>query len=210
MNHTARQCNPENTRQRLLAAAHREIYERGFQAASLERILADTGLSKGALYHHFDTKQALGIAVVEEVIAARVRREWIDPLMRAERPLEALAGLLEQKLLNAAPENVRLGCDLNNLIQEMSPCDEVFRNALHTVLQEWTDALTQTLRRARALGQIRPEVDCKQTALFIIASMEGCAGLSKNLQDIEAYRGCMRTLGDYLQQLGTHAAGQSA
>ncbi|OBS10525.1 TetR/AcrR family transcriptional regulator [Acidihalobacter prosperus] len=205
MNQTARQCNPENTRQRLLCAAHREIYERGFQAASLERILADTGLSKGALYHHFDTKQALGIAVVEEVIAARVRREWIDPLMQAERPLDLLAGLLDRKQRDADPANVRLGCDLNNLIQEMSPCDEVFRNALHRVLQDWTDALTQALRRARALGQIRPEVDCKQAALFVIASMEGCAGLSKNLQDIEAYRGCMRTLGDYLAQLGTPA-----
>lgn len=206
MTHPARQCNPENTRQRLLCAAHREIYERGFQAASLERILTDTGLSKGALYHHFETKQALGIAVVEEVIAVRVHQEWIEPLMQAERPLDVLAFLLDQKQRNAGPENVRLGCDLNNLMQEMSPCDEVFRNALHRVLQDWTDALTQALRRARALGQIRPDIDCKQAALFVIASMEGCAGLSKNLQDIEAYRGCMHTLGDYLAQLATAPA----
>lgn len=83
---TIRQRCPESTRQRLLDAAHREMYEHGFQAASLERILADTGLTKGALYHHFGTKQALGVAVVEEVIGARLRREWIEPVLHAPRP----------------------------------------------------------------------------------------------------------------------------
>lgn len=40
----------------------------GFQAASLNNILAKTGLTKGALYHHFPDKDRLGYAVIEEVI----------------------------------------------------------------------------------------------------------------------------------------------
>lgn len=198
---TTRQCRPESTHQRLLTAAHREIYERGFQAASLERILTDTGLSKGALYHHFETKQALGIAVINEVIAVRVKEEWITPLMQSKRPLKTLIRILDEMQRKVTMENIRLGCDLNNLIQEMSPCDEVFRNALHNILQHWTDTLTKALRRARTFGQLQPTVNCKQAALFIIASMEGCVGLSKNLQDTEAYRSCMQTLIDYLTQL---------
>jgi len=59
---------PEVTRQKLLSAAFEEIYRSGFQAASLDRILAKAGVTKGALYHHFIDKAALGYAVVDEVV----------------------------------------------------------------------------------------------------------------------------------------------
>src|SRR6202044_3625075 len=65
--------DPERTRERLLRAASREIYRSGFQSASLDRILVSAGVTKGALYHHFENKEALGYAVVEEVISPDVR-----------------------------------------------------------------------------------------------------------------------------------------
>jgi AcrR family transcriptional regulator len=61
--------DPERTRERLLQAASREVYRLGFQSARLDTILAAAGVTKGALYYHFDSKEALGYAVVEEVIA---------------------------------------------------------------------------------------------------------------------------------------------
>jgi len=61
--------NPERTRGRQLQAAFREIYRSGFRSADLDAILAAAGVTKGALYYHFDNKEALGHAVVDEVIA---------------------------------------------------------------------------------------------------------------------------------------------
>ena len=58
----------DSARDKILAAAFNEIHRYGFQAASLSSILANTGLTKGALYHHFTAKQDLGLAVVDEVI----------------------------------------------------------------------------------------------------------------------------------------------
>jgi len=49
----------ERTRERLLQAASREIYRSGYQSASLDTILAVAGVTKGALYYHFDSKEAL-------------------------------------------------------------------------------------------------------------------------------------------------------
>ena len=54
----------ERTRERLVQAAAREIYRAGFQSASLETILAATGVTKGALYYHFDSKEALGLSLI--------------------------------------------------------------------------------------------------------------------------------------------------
>ena len=57
-----------STRQEILESAFQEIHRNGFQAASLTSILERTGVTKGALYHHFPNKQALGYAVLEEVV----------------------------------------------------------------------------------------------------------------------------------------------
>src|SRR5579864_5438250 len=88
----ARLHDSERTRERLLQAASREIYRLGFQSASLDTILAVAGVTKGALYYHFDSKEALGYAVVEELIAPDVRGKWVRPLQSGKDPIDALIG----------------------------------------------------------------------------------------------------------------------
>ena len=68
------------TRHNLLEAAFDEIHRTGFQAASLHRILRRTGLTKGALYHHFPNKLALGYAVVDELLGPYLEQNWLAPL----------------------------------------------------------------------------------------------------------------------------------
>jgi AcrR family transcriptional regulator len=64
----------------LLRAAFREVYPSGFRTADVDAILAAAGVTKGALYHHFESKEALGHAVVDEVIAEMNRDKWLRPL----------------------------------------------------------------------------------------------------------------------------------
>lgn len=78
--------NPERARERLLQAAFREVYRSGFRSASLDAILGETGVTKGALYYHFDGKQALGHAIVEEVIADLHRDKWLRSLRSGGEP----------------------------------------------------------------------------------------------------------------------------
>ena len=65
----ARLRDPEGTRQRLLQAAFREVYRYGFQSAGIDTILAATNVTKGALYYHFESKEAMGHAIIEEIVA---------------------------------------------------------------------------------------------------------------------------------------------
>ena len=78
---------PDATRQRLLEAAFTEMHRNGFHASSLDKILRATEVTKGALYHHFRNKQALGLAVIEEVVRPWVETRWrpmLDPKQRAK------------------------------------------------------------------------------------------------------------------------------
>jgi AcrR family transcriptional regulator len=192
---------PDLTRQTLLEAAFAEIHCNGFQAASITQILADTGLTKGALYHHFPDKKALGLAVVEEVIRPRLAAMMFAPLAETSQPLAAMQALLAAKAAEDDPAVVSLGCPLNNLMQEMSPVDESFRLNLNGVFQEWVGVLAAALKRGKKAGEVRRDVDAEATAFFIVSALEGCVGMSKNTQSVAAYRSCLAQLGRFLDTL---------
>jgi len=191
--------NPERTRERLLQAAFREIYRSGFQSASLDTILATAGVTKGALYYHFDSKEALGYAVVEEVIAPDVRETWLRPLERGKDPVDALIGIVQG--ISVRPEDVRGGCQLNNLAQEMSPLDAGFRKRLAMVFHAWREGVADALREGQTHGSVRRDVEPADAAGLLIAMVEGYGSLAKNAQDPKVMRAGIRNIVGWLLSL---------
>lgn len=191
----------DDTRARLLEAAFTEIHRAGFQGASLERILADTGLTKGALYHHFENKLALGYAVVEEVIAPQMRAMWLDPIRDADDPLGAMIRMFRESAREATFDLVEVGCPLNNLAQEMSPLDEGFRRRLDSVAAELREGFAEALARGKKARTVCAGVDPRATALFVIAAMEGSVGIAKNAQSLDVLKTCVKGLVHYLESL---------
>ena len=191
--------DPERTRELLLQAASREIYRSGFQSASLDTILASAGVTKGALYYHFDSKEALGYAVVEEVIAPDVRGVWLRPLQRGKDPIAALIGIVQG--ISVRPEDVRGGCPLNNLAQEMSPLDAGFRKRLSIVFDAWRKAIASVLREGQTHGSVRHDVEPADAAGLLIAMVEGYGSLAKNAQDPKVMKAGIRNIVGWLRSL---------
>jgi len=191
--------DPKRTRERLLQAAFREVYRSGFQSASLDAILAAAGVTKGALYHHFDGKEALGYAIVDEIIAPDVRGQWLRPLQRGMDPIDALIGIVQG--ISVRPEDVRGGCPLNNLNQEMSPLDAGFRKRLAILFRAWREGIAAALREGQIHGKVRREVEPSETAAFLIAMVEGYASLAKNAQDAKVMKAGIRNIVGWLRSL---------
>jgi len=196
----ATQRNPDLTRQSLLQAAFQEIYRSGFQAASLDNILSKAGVTKGALYHHFGSKEELGYAVVDELIREHILDRWVRSLEKAENPIDGVLAILRRK--DPHPHfDQRLGCPLNNLAQEMSPLNEGFRKRLKSVFREWREGIAKALRRGQERGQVRSDVDPLESADFFIAALEGSVSLAKNAQDGDLFDNCKAGLARYLESL---------
>lgn len=191
--------DPEGTRERLLNAAFQEVYKSGFQGTDLDTILDAAGVTKGALYHHFESKEALGYAVVDEVLSEITREKWLAPLQGAANPLAALANIFTSTSLRA--EHVAGGCPVNNLAQEMSPLDEGFRKRLGRVFAIWHGAVAGALRAGQKLGQVRRNIDADETATFLMAAYEGYISLSKNAQDARLLRDGNKAITRYLETL---------
>ena len=198
--------DPERTRELLLQAAFREIYRSGFQSAGLDTILAETGVTKGALYYHFKSKEALGYAIVREIIAPDLRAKWLGPLRRSEDPLDTLVGIVQGE--SVRPEDVRGGCPLNNLAQEMSPLDEGFRKLLENLFHEWQEGIAAALREGQGHGQVRRDVEPAEAASFLIATVEGYSSLAKNAQDPKVWKAGKRNIVGWLQSLRPQGNGR--
>ena len=191
--------DPERTRERLLQAAFREVYRSGFQSASLDAILAAARVTKGALYYHFGSKEALGYAIVEEIIAPDVRGKWLRPLQNGEDPIDGLIGIV--RALSVRPEAVRGGCPLINLAQEMSPLHAGFRKRLEIVFHGWQQGVASALRRGQSEGTVRRDLDVREAASFLVAMVEGYGWRAKNAQDAKVMKAGIRNIVRWLQSL---------
>lgn len=191
---------PDRTRQRLLESAFDEIHRNGFRAAGLDAILKKAGVTKGALYHHFGSKQALGYAVVDELVRPFVEARW-RPAVESSDPVSAGIAIVRDMLVNRADMAASLGCPFNNLCQEMSPIDEGFRKRLNAILHDWRESTIEGLRRGQEQGLVRRDADPRAAAAFIIAGVEGSIGMAKAARSKEFLQAGMAGLIDYLEHL---------
>ncbi len=192
----------EETRQRILQAAFEEFYRNGFQGGSLNHIVDQAGTTKGALFHHFDGKNDLGCAVVEEVIQPLIKARWLDSLASSIDPIADLKRTLRQ-FVKEEVANGRLvqGCPLNNLAQEMSPLDEGLRKRIEKVYVEWRECLAAALARGIKAGKVRKDISARNVAAFVVAAQAGIIGTAKNAQSEDLMMQAGAGLSDYLDSL---------
>jgi TetR/AcrR family transcriptional repressor of nem operon len=191
--------NSARTRGLLLQAAFREMHRSGYRSADLDAILAAAGVTKGALYYHFDNKEALGYAVVDEIIASNLHQKWVQPLRNAKDPIDVLVRIIQSESLKR--EDVQRGCPLLNLSQEMSGLDEGFRKRTARVYKDWHDAMAEALREGQKRRVVRGDINANETATFLIAAWEGYVVLGKNSQDPRTMRCGQRRVSGHIESL---------
>lgn len=189
------------TRAKILDCAFREIFRKGYQGVSVDDIVARTGLTKGAFFHHFPTKRALGYALVDETLRELTRARWLSPLDAYDDALTGIPANLGKIIDATPPERLALGCPLNNLIQEMSSVDPVFRDKLRGVLELWISGVESRLRDAQRKGYLKKGTDPRRVAEFVVTNHEGAFGMAKSLRDARAFRSLQTSLKAYLDSL---------
>jgi TetR/AcrR family transcriptional regulator, transcriptional repressor for nem operon len=199
--------DPIRTREALLGAAFTEIHRSGFRGADVGTILRKAGVTKGALYHHFENKEALGYAVVDEAVADIMRQKWQVPLANVENPIDALIGIVQGT--SRGKHDIECGCPLNNIAQEMSPLDEGFRRRTAKLFREWQSAIAKALREGKVRGVVDKRVDPDESSTFLIAAYEGYISLAKNSQDAAGLKAGLSAMVHYLDTLRVRRMGRT-
>jgi len=191
----------ESTRERILQAAHEEMYEHGFQGLRIDAVLKKTQLAKGALYHYFPTKLALGYAVLDEVIMGFFQTHWSEFLAESNDPLQALKDFFNKKCLDIMSGDCVNGCPLTNLVQEMSTLDEGFHQRLKTVMINIVGAVSVALHQGQTDGIVRKEIDPQRISTFLLSSYQGIMGTAKCMQSVDLAKELFESLCEYVDSL---------
>ena len=193
--------DPEGTRALLVENAFREIHAHGYAGASLDRILANSGVTKGALYHHFKSKADLLHAVIDDAIQPMLVDRWLAPLSESNDPIRTLAESTRTIMAEATPEEMCCGCPLNNLTQELAGVDEGFRKHLDRLADDWRAGIRAAFERGQEAGNIRKDVDTAAVASLVFATYQGLIGSVKTSHDQDAVTAGLSMFLDLLEGL---------
>jgi TetR/AcrR family transcriptional repressor of nem operon len=192
-----------DTRTDILTAHFKSIREVGFQGLRTDKVIADLNITKGAFYHYFKTKYDIGYAIVDEIISPRYIGTWKHLEESQTHPIDGIIDSLELLKQYTHNDNIKLGCPLNNLMQEMSPLDEGFRLRLQNIVEVIRSLIETALRSGQLVGLVRQDISARAVSYFILASVEGSYGIAKNLQSYSVFEQSIDTLADYVRTLRT-------
>jgi len=190
----------KSTKQHILDKAFDLVYQNGFQATSVDKIIETTQVTKGAFYYHFKNKEEMGLAIIREVIKPTLFRGLLDPLRETTDPIKDIHAVISQKLLHDSEYQVTNGCPTNNLVQEMSAINLQFYKSLRGLLDYWVSVIEKALERGKEQGKVRQAVDCKRAAQFIVSGYEGMKGIGK-IYGKDLYEAYLIELKAYLETL---------
>ncbi|QMU67971.1 ScbR family autoregulator-binding transcription factor [Streptacidiphilus sp. P02-A3a] len=172
----ARQQRAEESRRKLLMAAAEVFDERGFALATLTEIHNRAGLTKGALYFHFSSKEELAAAVVAE------EATWFGEVDVSGPPMQAVIDL-SHGFAKALLQDVRIRASTRLVLEHtyVGPDGESHR--------AWAKRLAELMAQAQQAGDFRPELDPTPVSELVVGSFLGVQTLSQlfaNRSDLEA------------------------
>jgi len=182
----------EDTRRRLVDAAIRLMLRQGYASTSVDGICEESGLTKGAFFHHFANKEALACAAVAAwgamgsgLYAQAWDDESRDPLERIHLLLEIMASFTE------SPDEPCV-CIVGMLSQELSETHPPIRAACERELVHWNAKVAGLLAAAKARHGCAADFDPEEAAWFLNSLWHGSMLVGKTCSDPERIRANLR------------------
>lgn len=167
----------EETRRRIVEAAARLINERGFSGMSMSDLMERTGLEKGGLYRHFDSKETIAAAAFEfyqDAVEKRLQQA-MSPL---DSPRDRLLAMVRTLGAVGWEPIVQGGCMVMNLAIECDYADLPFRSVARGVVAKWRKLIRRETKAAIRAGEFPADTDAEALASVIISAIEGAIMLS--------------------------------
>lgn len=181
------QARSEITRQKIIDAAIDLFGEVGYAAAGLGEIIDRAGMTKGALYHHFDSKEALATAIIEQGVA--LTGDAFRHVCESSSPAleNTIHGVFVVTDLLVSDKTARTAEQLTHGLAE-------FNSAASQVWRARLDAVTTQVCLASEQGDLREGLDPRVVSESILNAMLGAQLLAKTAGDGDHIKRLTRSL----------------
>jgi AcrR family transcriptional regulator len=166
----------ERTRLNIIKKAAPVFNQFGYSGTSLTDLMAKTGLEKGGIYRHFQSKQELAVAAFDYAWSES-KRIRLEALSSFASPLEKLHGMVNA--FADKPSTTPGGCPLLNTAVDSDDGNPELRAHARAALREWLDLVEQTLRDGIACGEIVKSISPPAVASVLVATLEGSVMMSR-------------------------------
>ncbi|MDX1585211.1 MAG: TetR family transcriptional regulator [Balneolaceae bacterium] len=168
----------EKTRQRIIEAAAELFNRQGYAGTSLSDIIGATGLTKGCIYGHFDSKKEIELAAFNHN-RKLIFRDIQARLRSAEGAREKLMEFVEGLRRNVGKAELAGGCPLLNSSVEIDDRDGVLHDRVVASVDRWHRLLEKIIREGMDSGEFSDQADPREMASLLISVYEGGMMLMK-------------------------------
>jgi TetR/AcrR family transcriptional regulator, transcriptional repressor for nem operon len=191
---------PLTAREKLLEAGVKLVRERGFSATSVDDLCRAAGVTKGAFFHHFASKEALGVALADYWSSSTGAFFDGAPYHQHEDPLERVLGYLDFRLMliDGAPQE--FSCVAGTMVQEAFLSSDAIRAACEASITGNAAKLEGDIAAAMERHGVTG-VDPASLALHIQAVLQGGFILAKARSDAAPARESIAHLKRYFDLL---------
>lgn len=192
----------ENARSRLIDAAHGVVRRQGYTATSVDDICRMAGVTKGAFFHHFPSKEALAVAGAESWTDRAEQLIFTLPeWTRIEDPLERLIGHIDFRLAMIDGPIEGFSCFVGTMVQEAFATNEAIRTACDASIAAYAERLARDAQAAIDRYGIVDGVSALGLAYHIQAVLQGAFVLAKARNDPAIARDTVGHLKRYVRML---------
>lgn len=173
----------ESHKQRLLNSGTRLFYFRGYHGTTVDAILADAGVPKGSFYHHFGSKEAFGLAVLDRYVATQedALNRWAqrDDLIVPDR----LAGYHREMVAQFVASDWRHPCLAGKLSNELALHSTPYRDRTSAAFRAWSRQIADLLADGQQRHEVRLDLTADQLADAVLAMVQGAFVAALSLRD---------------------------
>jgi TetR/AcrR family transcriptional regulator, transcriptional repressor for nem operon len=187
----------EQTRQEIIRKAAPIFNQKGYDGAALSDLMRATGLEKGGIYRHFESKQELAGDAFDHAwkIAMDTRFEGTQEIPNAVDRLEQIVRNFRDRRAGLVPG----GCPLLNTAVDSDDGNPQLRAKARRALRSWLERLQSIAEEGRRRGEVRSDVDSAKLATLIASTLEGSLMVSRLQRKEEPLDVACRHLEDYLE-----------
>jgi TetR/AcrR family transcriptional repressor of nem operon len=161
----------EQTRQEIIRKAAPIFNQKGYDGAALSDLMRVTGLEKGGIYRHFDSKQELAAEAFDHAwnLAMDARFEGTREIPNTVDRLKQIVRNFRDKRTGVVPG----GCPLLNTAVDSDDGNPQLRAKARQALRSWLHRLEAIVDEGKRRGEVRSAVDSAELAMLIVSTLEG-------------------------------------
>ena len=187
----------EQTRQEIILKAALIFNQKGYDGAALSDLMKATGLEKGGIYRHFESKQQLAAEAFDYAwkLAIDTRFEGTQEITNTVDRLKQIVRNFRDRRNGLVPG----GCPLLNTAVDSDNGNPQLRAKARLALSSWLDRLQAIAEEGKRLGEVRSAVDSAKLATLIVSTLEGSSMVSRLQREEEPLNLACQHLEEYLE-----------